>query len=72
VHHQTGRVKGALSPLNDYYFTIFFTSDSNYANVLGVGNSPNQAGLGGYSVPSDQTRIKKNGSLPPVYSDRDR
>ena len=60
-------VKGALSTLNDYYFAMFFTSDSNNTNVLGVGNSSAQGGLSGYSVAGDQTRIKAKGSLPPGY-----
>ena len=58
-------VKGALSPLNDYYFAIYFSNDSNNApGVSGVGVSPNQGGLSGYNLVGDQTRIKKNGSLP--------
>ena len=62
-------VKGALSPLNDYYFTIYFSNDSNNAaGVSGVGLSPNQGGLSGYNLVGDQTRIKKNGSLPPGYT----
>ena len=60
-------VKGALSSLNDYYFTIFFTNDSNNSSVLGVGTSTAQGGLSGYAVSGDQTRIKPKGSVSPGY-----
>jgi len=60
-------VKGALSPLNDYYFTLYFTNDSNNSSVLGIGNSSAQGSLSGYFVQGDQTKTKKNGSLPPGY-----
>ena len=60
-------VKGALSTLNDYYFTMFFTNDSNNASVLAVGNMSAQGSLSGYFVLGDETRIKNKGSLPPGY-----
>jgi len=60
-------VKGALSSLNDYYFTMFFTNDSNNTSVLGVGNMSAQGGLSGYFVLGDETRIKAKGSLPSGY-----
>ncbi len=62
-------VKGALSPLNDYYFTIYSSNDSNNAGgVFGVGQSPNQGGLSGYFILGDETRVRKLGALPPGYS----
>jgi hypothetical protein len=60
-------VKGALSTLRDYYFTMYFTNDSNNTSVLGVGNSTAQGSLSGYYVLGDQTKIKKKGALPPGY-----
>jgi hypothetical protein len=60
-------VKGALSTLNDYYFTIFFTNDSNNTSVSGVGNSSAQGSLSGYFVSGDATRIKAKGALPSGY-----
>jgi hypothetical protein len=61
-------VKGALSTLNDYYFTIFFTNDSDNTTVSGIQQSTAQGGLSGYYVLGDETRIKAKGSLPPGYS----
>jgi len=60
-------VKGALSSLNDYYFTIFFTNDGNNASVLGIGNMSAQGSLSGYTVVGDETRIKTKGALPQGY-----
>jgi hypothetical protein len=60
-------IKGALSLLNDYYFTMFFTNDTNNATVLTIGNMYTQGALSGYSVVGDETRIKAKGSLPPGY-----
>lgn len=60
-------IKGALSFLNDYYFTMFFTNDSNNTDVLAIGNMYTQGALSGYSVVGDETRIKAKGSLPPGY-----
>lgn len=60
-------IKGALSIVNDYYFTMFFTNDSNNTNVLTIGNMYTQGALSGYTVVGDETRIKKNGALPPGY-----
>lgn len=60
-------IKGALSFLNDYYFTMFFTSDTNNTNVLTIGNMYTQGALSGYLVSGDQTRIKAKGALPPGY-----
>lgn len=60
-------VKGALSTLNDYYFTIFLTNDSNNSSVLSVGNSSAQGSLSGYFILGDETRIKAKGSLPSGY-----
>lgn len=62
-------VKGALSPLFDYYLAMYFSNDSNNAGgVFGAGQSQAQGGLSGYFVLGDQTRIKKNGTLPPGYN----
>jgi hypothetical protein len=61
-------IKGALSTLSDYYFTIFFTNDSNNASVGATGQASAQGSLSGYFVVGDETRIKKKGSLPPGYS----
>ena len=58
-------VKGALSPLNDYYLAMYFTNDSNNTGGVFGAVSPNPGGLSGYSVAGDQTRIKKLGALPP-------
>jgi hypothetical protein len=60
-------IKGALSSLNDYYFTIFFTNDGNNTSVLGVGNMSAQGSLSGYAVVGDETRIKPKGSMPAGY-----
>jgi len=61
-------IKGALSPLNDYYLTMFLTNDGNNSNVLAVGNMSAQGSLSGYFVLGDETRIKAKGSLPPGYN----
>ena len=56
-------IKGQLSPLNDYYFAVYFTNDANNASV-GPAQSTAQGGLSGFSIAGDQTRIKKLGALP--------
>lgn len=61
-------IKGALSSLDDYYFTMYFTNDGNNGTVETIGNMYTQGALSGYQVIGDQTRIKKKGALPPGYN----
>ncbi|MBI3478605.1 MAG: hypothetical protein HY010_22995 [Acidobacteria bacterium] len=61
-------LKGALSPLNDYYFVVFFLNDTNNQTVVG-GRSPLQGALSGFFMSGDETRIKKNGAIPNGNSD---
>ncbi len=56
-------VKGALSTVNDYYFAVYFTSDSNNSSVAS-GRSSDQGALSGFFIQGDETRIKKKGALP--------
>jgi hypothetical protein len=56
-------IKGALSPLFDYTFVVYFTNDANNASV-GAAQSSEQGALSGYFLTGDQTRIKKNGTVP--------
>jgi hypothetical protein len=57
-------VKAALSPLDDYYFTIYFTLDTNNEKITGVGQSFAQGALSGWALYGDQTRIGVKGALP--------
>ena len=57
-------VKGALSPLNDYYFVVYFTLDTNNQAITGVGTTSEQGALSGWYLYGDQTRIGKGGALP--------
>jgi hypothetical protein len=57
-------VKGALSPLNDYYFVVYFTLDTNNEAITGVGSTNEQGSLTGWYLFGDQTRIGKGGALP--------
>jgi hypothetical protein len=57
-------VKTALSPLYDYYFTIFFTLDTNNEQIKGVGQTSWPGALSGWYLYGDQTRIGVKGALP--------
>jgi hypothetical protein len=57
-------VKAALSPLDDYYFTIYFTLDTNNEKISGAGQSFAQGALSGWALYGDQTRIGVKGALP--------
>ncbi len=57
-------VKLALSPLDDYYFTIYFTLDTNNEKISGLGQTPSPGALSGWFLYGDQTRIGVKGALP--------
>jgi len=57
-------VKGAVSTLNDYTLAIFFLNDSNNNSVRSAGASSAQGSLSGWYASGDQTKLKKNKSLP--------
>lgn len=57
-------VKGPLSPLNDYYFVVYFTLDSNNETIAGAGVSFASGALSGWSIYGDWTRIGKEGAMP--------
>lgn len=57
-------VKAALSPLDDYYFTVYFTLDTNNEKISGVGQSISPGALSGWSLYGDQTRVGVKGALP--------
>ncbi len=57
-------VKAALSPLDDYYFTVYFTLDTNNEKISGIGQSISPGALSGWSLYGDQTRIGVKGALP--------
>src|SRR5208337_3018313 len=57
-------VKTALSPLDDFYFTIYFTLDTNNEKISGIGQSVSPGALSGWSLYGDQTRIGAKGALP--------
>jgi hypothetical protein len=57
-------VKLALSPLDDYYFTIYFTLDTNNEKISGVGQTGFPGALSGWYLYGDQTRIGLKGALP--------
>lgn len=54
----------ALSPLNDYYFVIYFTLDTNNEAISGMGPSTARGGLSGFYLYGDQTRVGVDGALP--------
>jgi hypothetical protein len=57
-------VKTALSPLDDYYFAVYFTLDSNNEHISGAGISFDAGSLSGWYLFGDQTRIGKDGAIP--------
>jgi hypothetical protein len=57
-------VSGALSTLNDYYFVVYFTLDSNNQTISGAGISFDAGSLSGWSLYGDWTRIGKEGAMP--------
>jgi len=56
-------VKAALSTLDDYYFVIYFTLDTNNEKITGAGQSIEQGGLSGFYLYGDQTRIGAKGAI---------
>jgi hypothetical protein len=61
-------VTGKLSPLNDYYFAVYFTLDTNNEKISGAGLSPAPGALTGWYLYGDQTRVGKDGALPSGYN----
>lgn len=57
-------VKAPLSPLDDYYFTIYFTLDINNEKISGLGQTGSPGALSGWYLYGDQTRIGLKGALP--------
>jgi hypothetical protein len=57
-------VKLALSPLDDFYFAIYFTLDTNNEKISGAGQTGSQGALSGFSIYGDQTRVGVKGALP--------
>jgi hypothetical protein len=57
-------VKLALSPLDDYYFAIYFTLDINNESIRGVGQTASPGALSGWYLYGDQTRIGVKGAIP--------
>lgn len=59
------KVAAALSPLNDYYFAIYFTSDSNNNSMRGAGSAGDQAGaLTGWQIDGSDGLIPIGGIIP--------
>jgi hypothetical protein len=57
-------IKATLSPLDDYYFVVYFTLDTNNEKISGIGGSIDPGSLTGWALYGDQTRIGKEGALP--------
>jgi hypothetical protein len=57
-------LKLTLSPLDDYYFVVYFTLDTNNETVSGVGQTTSPGALSGWYLYGDQTRIEVDGALP--------
>jgi len=58
----------ALSPLNDYYFVEYFTSDSENQTMRGAGSASNQGALNAWQIDGDDTRIPVGGTIPVGYT----
>lgn len=56
-------VKAALSTLDDYYFVVYFTLDTNNEKIVGVGQSVEPGALSGFYLYGDQTRIGAKGAI---------
>jgi hypothetical protein len=61
-------IKMALSPLSDYYFVEYFTSDSNNVSMRGAGSSPLTGALSSWQIDGDDTRIPVGGTIPVGYN----
>jgi hypothetical protein len=61
-------IKEALSPSSDYYFVIYFTSDSGNNAVRGAGSSSEPGALSGWLIDGDDTRIPVAGTIPVGYN----
>ncbi len=54
-----------MTPSSDYYFMVYFTSDSNNSSIGGAEPSPTQTSIvGNYFGGTDYTRLKVGGTLP--------
>jgi hypothetical protein len=65
---KTDAIKVTLSPLDDYYFVEYFTSDSNNNTVRGAGSSGFLGALSGWLIDGDDTRIPVGGTIPVGYT----
>jgi hypothetical protein len=61
-------IKEALSPLSDYYFVVYFTSDDDNMSMRGAGSSGLQGALSGWQIDGDDTRIPVGGTVPVGYN----
>jgi len=61
-------IKEALSPLSDYYFVEYFTSDSNNVSMRGAGPSTLPGSLTAWQIDGDDTRIPVGGTIPVGYT----
>ena len=61
-------IKVALSPLNDYYLVVYYTSDSNNNSMRGAGSSTLTGALSGWLIDGDDTRIPLGGTIPVGYT----
>jgi len=56
-------LKLTLSTLDDYYFAIYFTLDTNNETISGLGRTAAPGALSGFNLYGDQTRIGVDGAL---------
>jgi hypothetical protein len=54
-----------LSPANDYYFVVYYVSDTNNSNIAGTSPSQTQTSLAGtYFGGTDYTHLTVGGTIP--------
>ncbi|HSZ61224.1 MAG TPA: hypothetical protein VK828_05480 [Terriglobales bacterium] len=54
----------ALSPANDYYFVVYFTSNTNNSSIAGTQPANNQTSLAGTYFSGDDSRLTTGQSIP--------
>jgi hypothetical protein len=63
--------KVTLSTLDDYYFVVYFTSDSSNETMRGAGSGASsvaQGALSGWQIDGDDSRIPLQGFIPEGYN----
>ena len=64
LHYSAGHGQIGATPVDDYYFAVYFTLDTNNEHIAGLGQGVAPGALSGWFLYGDQTRIGVKGAIP--------